>query len=46
MQTALELYHVAASQGHAEAQYDLGQCYENGIGLGRDEQKAMNQRQS
>ena len=41
MQTALELYHVAASQGHAEAQYDLDQCYENGIGMERDEQKAM-----
>jgi TPR repeat protein len=31
----------AAEQGHAEAQYRLGLCYENGEGVSRDMEKAV-----
>ena len=31
-----ESYRKAAEQGDAEAQYNLGVCYENGIGVEKD----------
>ena len=33
---ALELYRVAAAQGHMRAQKDLGWAYQNGLGVARD----------
>src|SRR6185437_7681246 len=36
-----ELYHRAAEQGHASAQYNLAVCYYNGTGVEKDEQKAV-----
>jgi TPR repeat protein len=31
----------AAKQGHAGAQYDLGICYEDGYGVGKNKRKAV-----
>src|SRR5437660_956777 len=31
----------AAEQGYANAQYNLGWCYDNGTGVEKDEQKAV-----
>jgi tetratricopeptide (TPR) repeat protein len=36
-----EQYLAAAEQGNAEAQFNLGLCYENGWGIGKDIEKAM-----
>ena len=41
MNVAVELYQKLANQGHAFAQYALGKCYKNGIGLEKDNQKAI-----
>ena len=35
------LYYRAAEQGDVDAQYNLAVCYENGTGVERDEQKAV-----
>ena len=37
-----ELYRVAAEQGNAKAQWHLGICYENGLGVKKNEAKAFN----
>ena len=36
----MKWHHKAAEQGHAEAQYNLGICYENGKGVEQDYEKA------
>ena len=36
----IEAWKVAAGQGHAYAQYNLGVCYEHGQGVPQDMQKA------
>jgi len=33
---AVRLYRLAAEQGHAEAQYNLGQMYRQGLGVPQD----------
>jgi TPR repeat protein len=38
---AIELMKEAAAEGHAEAQYNLGACYESGQGVGEDRAAAM-----
>ena len=37
---AVRWYRKAAEQGHAEAQYNLGSCYDNGDGVAKDEIEA------
>jgi TPR repeat protein len=37
---AVALFQQAAAQGHADAQYNLGQCYHNGDGVPKDMAKA------
>lgn len=37
----MEWYRKAAEQGYAEAQYNLGVCYEYGIGVLTDRNKAF-----
>jgi TPR repeat protein len=37
---ARELYQKAANQGNVQAQYNLGVCYENGLGVEPDLPKA------
>ena len=39
--TAAALYKKAAEQGHAEAQFHLGMCYLNGVGVRKDEATAV-----
>ena len=41
MQKAVEWYTKAAEQGHAAAQYNLGNCYYDGEGVEKDLQKAI-----
>ena len=38
---AVKWYRKAAEQGHAAAQYNLGVCYRNGIGISTDESEAV-----
>jgi TPR repeat protein len=38
---ALDLYRVGASQGHSGSMYNLGACYENGVGVVKDFNKAV-----
>ena len=38
---AFEFYKMAAEKGHAEAQYYLGSCYENGYRVGQDYKQAI-----
>ena len=38
---AFELFHAAAEQGHAGAQFNLGAMYGNGVGVPRDDAEAM-----
>ncbi len=38
---AVKLYHSAAEQGYAWAQYDLGTCYQHGIGVKKDPKEAI-----
>ena len=38
---AVYWYTIAAEQGHAGAQFNLGQCYENGSGIEKDQTKAV-----
>ena len=38
---AFKLYRILAEQGDARAQYMLGICYENGIGVAKDKTKAV-----
>ena len=40
-QKAVEQYQKAAKQEDASAQFNLGVCYRNGIGVEKDEQKAV-----
>ena len=35
------MYEKAVEQGYANAQFSLGLCYASGIGVDRDEQKAV-----
>ena len=35
------MFQAASEQGHAYGQYNLGYCYENGVGVEKDEQKAI-----
>ena len=37
---AVKWHHKAAEQGHAEAQYNLGFCYEKGKGVKENYEKA------
>ena len=37
---AAKLYCKAAEQNHAQAQYNLGVCYDNGRGVAKDEVEA------
>ena len=37
---AVEYYRKAAEAGYAKAQYQLGVCYEEGIGVAKDLEKA------
>ena len=37
---AVKYYKLAADQGHAEAQYNLGRCYEKGEGVSKDYKEA------
>ena len=37
---AVKLWHMAAEQGHADAQYKLGLCYELGNGVAKDKVEA------
>ena len=39
--TAVKWYRKSASQGHAEAQYRLGHCYYNGLGVIKSYSKAV-----
>lgn len=41
METAAYWYGKAADQGNAIAQYKLGICYYNGIGVNKNKEKAM-----
>ena len=41
MSKAVEFYTLAANQGHANAQYNLGACYYNGEGVAKDLSKAV-----
>jgi TPR repeat protein len=41
-QEAVKWYLLAAEQGNALAQYDLGLCYYNGQGVERDVDEAVN----
>ena len=38
---AVELYTLAAEQGHREAQFNLGLCYRHGYGVARSYEKAV-----
>jgi TPR repeat protein len=38
---AVRLYRLAADQGYAAAQFNLGVCYRNGIGVAKDEAEAV-----
>ena len=38
---AVRLYRKAAEQGHADAQFNLGYCYDNAIGVTQDNDKAI-----
>jgi TPR repeat protein len=40
-QQAVKYYQMAADQGHARAQCNLGVCYANGKGVAKDEQQAV-----
>jgi TPR repeat protein len=40
-QQAASFYQMAADQGHADAQYNLGLCYGNGKGVPKDVQQAL-----
>ena len=40
-ETALEKWHPLAQQGHAEAQFNLGVMYENGLGVQKDHAQAV-----
>jgi uncharacterized protein len=37
----IEQYQKAADQGDANAQYNLALCYEDGIGVEKDDKKAV-----
>jgi len=37
----VELWRMAAEQGHAEAQYRLGKCYSDGLGVDYNEEEAV-----
>ena len=37
----MKWYRMAADQGHAKAQYNLGSMYSNGQGVARDDSAAM-----
>jgi TPR repeat protein len=37
---AVKWYRKAAEQGHTEAQFNLGYCYANGQGVGKDKVEA------
>ena len=36
----LVFYSLAAQQGHSRAQYNLGLCYQNGVGVVKDDKEA------
>ena len=38
---AVSYFHQAAQRGHADAQNNLGRCYELGIGIDKDEKQAV-----
>ena len=38
---AVSWYRLAAEQGHADAQFSLGCCYQNGQGVAKDDAKAV-----
>ena len=38
---AFEAYKAKADQGHAQAQYNLGTCYLDGIGVAKDQVEAV-----
>ena len=38
---AVRLYRLAADQGHATAQYQVGDCYANGEGVAKDQCEAV-----
>ena len=38
---ALKWYHLAAAQGHASAQYNLGVMYDMGQGVAQDKSEAV-----
>ena len=38
---AVRLYRLAADQGHADAQYNLGVMYANGQGVAQDDAEAV-----
>ena len=37
----MKWYRKAAEQGYAEAQYELGNCYEKGWSVAQDDQEAV-----
>jgi TPR repeat protein len=37
----VQYYKTEADQGHAKAEFKLALCYENGIGVSKDEGKAV-----
>jgi TPR repeat protein len=37
---ALRWYHLAADQGHADAQHNIGICYARGTGVAQDDAEA------
>ena len=38
---AVRLYRLAADQGDAHAQFNLGRCYANGTGVAKDERESV-----
>ena len=46
LQRAVELFQAAAAQGYAQAQLQLGSCYENGQGVEQNMQQAFELHQS
>ena len=42
MVKAVEWYQKAADQGYVDAQYAIGECYQDGYGVEMDKEKALN----
>ena len=41
MTESVKWYHKAAEQGLKEAQYNLGLCYKNGMGVAKDQVESV-----